>query len=215
MNYYYDIRLNLKRENIDSFYEWEQNDNIKHYKKVLLFKVDTKTIQELVNYHIIFDKSFLDEVKNKGIEYLDNELVIVPYIFIVSDGKASMAILQDKDIIYKSNLLIDDDLNILEMVYSLKQKKIPYTIKKSMLKKKFLRQEKETKEKLLKELDNLYKNKHSDILKYIYYELFNKQNNNIKEIYLELKYDINNNFGNSHYEIYDLIVLFNKKMYKL
>ena len=41
MNYIYDLLLNFN-ENIYEFYDWNKTDNIKHIKKIPIFKIDSK-----------------------------------------------------------------------------------------------------------------------------------------------------------------------------
>lgn len=213
MNYYYDVLLNLKRNTLDSFYEWDKDDDIKHFKKIPLIRVDSKTLNEFINYKINLTKTFLAEIYNKGIEYDNNELKLVPYVFIISDAKSSLACKYDpknKELL-RSNCLLNDDLNIIEIAYSLKAKKIEYFKKEKYKIDYTLRQEKEIRNILIKQINLFLENQRVNILKYLYYEIFNQNCDDLEKIAKDLKNDMKVNFNAKYLELYDLIVLFNKK----
>ena len=46
MNYIYDVVLNLQKEYYD-FYEWNQNDNIFHMRKIPIIKINKKQLLEI------------------------------------------------------------------------------------------------------------------------------------------------------------------------
>ena len=45
MNYFYDLFLNFNEENI-YFYEWDEFDNIEHFKRIPVFQVNNKTLND-------------------------------------------------------------------------------------------------------------------------------------------------------------------------
>ena len=71
------------------------------------------------------------------------------------------------------------------------------------------RKEKEIKNNLIKEFNNLYKNKKEEKLNYYYYEYFNKTPNDIENVYNSL-IKSTKNINNKHYQLYEIINMFNK-----
>ncbi len=61
MTYIYDILLNFN-ENLVEYFEWNDNDKIKYVKKIILFKVSSKVIEDIIYNDVLFDSSFTDKI---------------------------------------------------------------------------------------------------------------------------------------------------------
>lgn len=189
MNYIYDIYLNFKTKYIE-FFEWNKNDNIRHYKKITILKTSSK---DLYNF------------KKNIIQILDNQ-IIKEKIIIISDEKDALAVLFNKKGInkMKSDLNIEDKEEIINLIKTQNKKELKYII---LHKKNNIifntRFEIENKKKLLKEIEIISKNKELDKIKYIYMECFNKEEKNINKMTNKIKKEIikqNDNF----YIIYNI-----------
>ncbi len=205
MNYYYDIVLNLNEE-LYEFYEWEENDSIDFIKKIPLFRVSTKTLKDNLKYQTKFNQDLIEQIKNKTIikknENLEN-------VFLISDTKNAIALEINNEglVINRSKLLVSDEMNLIEMIYSLKEVKIEYEKIKKYEVRKELRQIEKIKKLIKCEIDLLYKEKNRSKLKYLYYEWFNIFENSLEKMYKEMNAELEKNFSEKLNNIYDLIKL--------
>ncbi|MCI9279175.1 MAG: DUF3603 family protein [Bacilli bacterium] len=205
MNYYYDIVLNLNEE-LYEFYEWEENDSIDFIKKIPLFRVSTKTLKDNLKYQTKFSQTMIEQIKNKTIikknENLEN-------IFLISDTKNALALEINNEglVINRSKLLVSDEMNLIEMIYSLKEVKIEYEKIKKYEARKELRQIEKIKKLIKCEIDLLYQEKNRSKLKYLYYEWFNTVENSLEKMYEEMNTELEKNFSEKLNNIYDLIKL--------
>lgn len=205
MNYYYDIVLNLNEE-LYEFYEWEENDSIDFIKKIPLFRVSTKTLKDNLKYQTKFSQTMIDQIKNKTVikknENLEN-------IFLISDTKNALALEINNEglVINRSKLLVSDEMNLIEMIYSLKEVKIEYEKIKKYEARKELRQIEKIKKLIKCEIDLLYQEKNRSKLKYLYYEWFNTVENSLEKMYEEMNTELEKNFSDKLNNIYDLIKL--------
>ena len=191
MNYINNIFLNLKTQYFE-FYEWNNNDIIKQYRKLPIIKVSSKDIFNLKNNEIILNKN-----------------LFIKSIYIFSDGKDIIAIKLDKNgnNKYKSDINISDQEKILNIIKNQKKTNLNYKILKE--KKIFFfntRKELENKTNTINELNLSYKNKEYEKLKYIYFECFNKKEKNINLIIKKIKKEIIHNSNNFN-KIIDIINL--------
>jgi len=205
MNYYYDILLNFQ-EKYYWFYEWDQNDNIDFIKKIPIFHVDSKTYIELITKKISLNKEFLNSIENKT-KLKSN--VYLKYTCIFSDGKNSIALeFNDEGIsINKSSLMLEDELNINEFMYTINLTKLDYSVLQNEELNNDTRQEINIKRLLKVEIDSMYQKKEYSKLKYIYLEWFNELSDNIETMYNDMLKKIDNNLSEKEYEIYELIKL--------
>ena len=65
MNYIYDILINFQPVLYD-FYEWNLNDNIEHIRKVPMFRVTEKDLNEIRDYKIQLDRDILVKIYKKN-----------------------------------------------------------------------------------------------------------------------------------------------------
>lgn len=197
MTYAYDILLNFKKNYFD-FFEWNNNDEIIHIKKIPIIKISNNDFSLFKYSSIRFDKKFLHSIYNKTKKYYTKKENI-KYSFLISNGYETIALKLNKNGIntYKSSLLLDEEEEITKIAINLEKEKIKYTILKkkqeNLLK---TRKEKETINHIINSLNKSYKNKETDKLKFLYLECFNNQENNIKKIYHTLKKETLNNDKN-------------------
>ena len=187
----YDIVLNFKKLPYE-FYEWNKTDEIFHIKKIPSFKVDDKTLFNVLNYDVIIKDNFLEEIHNKT-ETFNKK--IIKYSAVLYNGETALGILIDENgfVIKKSKLLFDEEDDIINHSKSADIYKLNYTIyKKEKINLNHTRYENNMINILNNYLSNLYKNKLYDELKYIYLECFDKKEDNISSMYLNLNDKINN-----------------------
>lgn len=205
MNYYYDVLLNFQ-EKYCMFYEWDEQDGIEFVKKIPLYHIDSKTYIDLFNNKVKVTNEFLKNIENKT-KLKSN--IYLEYTAIFSDGKNSIALEFNKkgEVINKSSLMLEDELNINEFMYSISINTLNYETIDSEIRYKETRQELKIKRLLKLEIDSMYKNKEYSKLKYIYLEWFNELSDNIENMYNNMLDKIKDDLSSKEYDIYELIKL--------
>lgn len=204
MNYYYDVVVNFQEKNY-RFYEWNENDEIEIIKKIPIFYVNAKTIKDIINNQIEVNSSFLEQIKNKT-EAKEKKL---EYVALFTTKNASIVLEFNKVglAITRSYLQVEDECNILEILYTLPLYKLEYKIKNKIATINELRIEQELKKFLLIEIEELYKNKNIKKMQFLYNEWFKKDCNDINKIYLDIKEKLNHELTENEINIYNLIKL--------
>lgn len=206
MTYIYDILLNFNEKLIE-YFEWDESDKIKYIKKIVLFKINSKSLREIINNEVVFSDDFLKKVP----KYQMNGSFDSLKICLFTDGFLVVGVLFKKNrVVLYSRMLCDEEKETLEISDNLDFIDVDYEI----IKKRdnsfdyLTRKEKSVKEKLDSFFDNYYFNKKYDILFYLYYEYFNSECNNIDEVYKSLKNSLND-FNNYHLNLFDIISISN------
>ncbi len=209
MNYYYDIILNWNELRAYDFYEWNDFDSLELIKKIPLIKIKHKTFLDLVTHNVKIDVSFLEIIKDKTLVSDKKDLKRIEYAALFTDTKNVIAIeFNEKgESISRSKLLVDDELNVLEVIYGLKDTNIDYEIRELLSTENTLRQEKDAKRLIQVEIKNLYQNKEIDKLKYLYYEYKKEKVEDIDYIYENIMHDLNTKFNKEILKLYYIIKL--------
>ncbi len=206
MYYYYDLLLNFQDSlNLYNFYEWEEKDDLDYVKKIPLYRVTSDSLQELFKFKVQFDQSFIEEIKNKTI--LKNSSKSLNNTFLVSDSKDSLALELNNEgvVISRSKLLLADEINLNEVMFTMKETKLKYKKIAKYKNSSSIRQIDEIKKLINCEINTLYESKNISKLKYLYYEWFNDLNDNVEEIYQTMKKTLKNQFDDNQKRIYELI----------
>ena len=208
MYYYYDCLLNFgSEEELYEFYEWESEDTIEFIKKIPLFRVSTFVLKELLKYKATFSKEFLQLIENKTIVKSQKECL--SYACIISDAKNALALEFNSkgEVISRSKLLLNDEVNLLEMMFTIKETEFTYEKREKYKTRKSLRQIGEIKKLIQCEIETLLESKNESKLKYLYYEWFNKTNEEVKSIVEDMRCALKKEYDDSFLRIYDLIKL--------
>lgn len=186
MNYYYDLTLNFDMENLWEFYEWEETDLLSDVKKIPLFRVNFETMKDFLVNHIKVCQSFVNDIAHKTIFRDMTEDVFAS--FLISDSKNSLAVMINEEgyVIALSKLLIVDDNNINEYIYTLMECEIPYEVLGLREKKTCLRQEEKLKHFIKVELQTLMDSENVQKLQYLYYEWFQQEEECIDKMYHDM-----------------------------
>lgn len=209
MNYYYDIILNWSELNAYEFYEWNDFDYLELIKKIPLIKVKHKVFLDLVSNNVKVEKEFLEYIQDKTLTSTKKGFKKISYAALFTDTKNVLALEfnQDGSSISRSNLLVDDELNVIEATYVLKEVTFNYEIIDKIKKDSSLRQIGEAKKLILLEINNLYKTKDINKLKYLFYEYKKENTDNIEYIYKRLIDDLNTKFNQEILKLYYIIKL--------
>lgn len=197
MNYIYDITLNLNKNNLYEFYEWREDDVPEFILKIPIYKIDKNAFFDIKNNNIIVDKDFLITIFDKTEVYTEDAISLIRYAALFSDGDNVIGIEFDSsgNSYMKSNLSIDDESEVLEIIKDIKYTLLDYKVKNinNLQIKLLTRKEKEEEEYLLNRVNSMYKNNETEKLKYIFYELYNEKLDNLEKVYSKLINAIKNN----------------------
>lgn len=194
MNYIYDILLNFQDVLYD-FYDWNPNDNIINIRKIPLFKIASNQLKEIKENSVRLELEFLKKIQNKTELFSSKDIRNIEYCCLFSDGTETIALLLKNNMIQKSNLLVDEEIEVLEVVTRLKEEKLEYQIIKRDKKIEFkTRKELETEKQIRKNLKKLKEENAYQQLKYLYYECFNEKEEDKEKILLRLEQTLEKNF---------------------
>ena len=180
MKYIYDILLNFN-EKLYEFYEWDDCDNFDYVKKIAIIKVNKDTLNDIRNNKIMLDDEFVKEIHNTCEVYTSKSIKSIEYACLFTSNSSIIACLFNyKGIsIMKSDLLLDEGLDIIEICKKIKPVTLKYTIISKEDKELITRHDKKKLIFMKQEINNMYKNNNIDKLKYLYYECFNKNEESI------------------------------------
>lgn len=192
MNYIYDLLLNFN-EKIYDFYDWNKTDNIRHIKKIPIFKISSSKMKIIKNNKIYFDKTFLDKIYKKTEEFTTKKNRYIDYACLFTDGLEVIGIKYDKKITY-SKLLIDEEFEVVNMSIHLSEKNIEINKLEQNEKDQFkTRKEIEQITEAKKILHKILRENNFEKIKYLYYECFEQKNDSREEIIKTFNEKIENN----------------------
>ena len=220
--YIYDILVNFNKNDLFEFYEWNDNDNIINIKKIKLARVDTNTLDNLINGSCKVDESLLVNIYRTCDVYNRNKY---DYACLITDSNRVIAFIFDKDGKFtacsnypeckyikhtekkeiKEIALLSKDLEKYNLIYvsdsETTKEKITF----------FTRQEKEIFKYLSDEIKRIYKSREYSKLKYIYQEYFDDASKSNKDMVNKLLGSLDK-IDNKHKEIYSVLVQTKKQV---
>ena len=218
MNYVYDINVNFNK-NFYDFFDWNRDDKVLHLKKIPIFRVSDNDYFNLKNSVVKVDNLFLQNIYKKTDLFTKNNVINNYYCCLITNSFEIIALKFNKkgNIIAKSSLIIEEELEILEYVNKMKQYSIKYDVV-CIQKNVFFRTRYEInlRNRIFNFLCDLKKLKKYDLVNYLFFECFNKYETDFfKEISL-MKKCLFDNFD-SVYKVFDnyfkISSLKNKKVY--
>lgn len=192
MNYIYDIFINPNDKYYD-FFEWDKSDEIYHIKKMPILKIKTEDFINILTNKIKLDNSFIEKI-NKKTEVFNSRKFDFSNSVLFTDTHDVLVVIFDKlgNTLYKSDLSIEEALDVLEISLHIRENNINYKIIKNEINNSFLtRNTLKTQNELLKKINSI-SNEEIDKLKYLYYECFNEEEIDYKKIVNKIKKNINN-----------------------
>ena len=211
MIYTYDILLNwTKEDRLKEFFEWNLEDDLENIKKIPIIRISETMMKDLLTSKIKIDKSFLFKIKCKTESYFHNDIDVIDYAVIVTTLKKSLALELDSEgnILYKSNLLLDEEEEVLDIGEELVIMDIPYNIISKNKKVSYLtRKEEEEKKFLIKEIKKIKANKEESKLNYLYKEFFTIELNSFNDKLNLIEQEISKDYNSFHHKLYNLLKL--------
>lgn len=212
MNYVYDILLNFQKQFYD-FYEWNSNDEIIHIRKIPIIKVSNNDFKTFQNSLIKFENNFIYKIYNKTERFSKAKAINLNYVFLVSNGKQTMALKLNKNGIntHISSLLLDEEEEISDIADDLELTNINYKVLKTYKRDIFkTRKESEIEKIIIQKLNEIYNNKELEKLNFLYLDCFNKEAENEDIAFKCLKQETLNNTKNSE-KIYNFFKIIEQK----
>lgn len=209
MNYTYDILVNFKEEMYD-FFDWNNNDDILHIRKIPLFRINAKDFYNIMHNLVKFDREFLDKVQNKTEIFNNRKIKNIEYAFLLTNGIEVIGYKLNSEYInkYSTSLLVDEDTEVSEICERLTETTIKYKIIKNKRINNFItRNDKEIIKFIKNEIKLLSKEDNYEKLKYLYYECFGKKEDNKDIIIKEIKNSLNDINEKVYMKIYDFLKL--------
>ena len=204
MNFYYDIVVNFQENNY-MFYEWAKSDVLEYIKRVPIFQVTTKVLRDIINNNIEVDKEFLDSIYNKT--KLKKGFLEYVSLFVSKNGAIVLEFASDGKVIARSGLQVNDECNVMEVIYTLPIFRLEYKVLNRLELNKDLRLESTIKDFINLEINTLYKNKEWEKIVFLYNEWFLKSNLNVGEMVQEMQNRLKGEITDREFRIYNLIKL--------
>ncbi len=200
MNYIYDIYLNFNKELYD-FFDWNRSDKLVHIKSIPVFKTTEENLTNIISHNIQLEENTFKDIYNKCTIW--NKSIKNKSYALFCDNNTIIAIEFNENgkSINKSSLLINEELEILETTYKLKEKNINFKILGKI--KNVLKTRNQIKEEqfVIKELKNIS----SEKLNYIYFECFGKREKN-KNIIMKKLLNLSKN-SKTYKNLYNILKL--------
>lgn len=206
MNFIYDIVLNFNKDYYE-FFEWNKKDNVVNIKKIPLFIVNNDIFNCMKYDFVSVNIDFIDRIKDKTYTYNKQK---IGNTCLLSNGKQVIGLLFNNkgDLIKRSSLLLDEEEEVLEEIYSSEITNIDIVkLKKGKINDNINRVQKEKKEFLIRYIN---KEKNSINLKYLYYDYFEKDEDDSNVIRDDLINEIKNNWNKKFDAFYETVKIFNK-----
>ena len=213
MNYIYDVSLNLAEKFIP-FYEWNRSDSIESFEKIGVCKVSHRDFVTIKNHMFKVSQDFLESIKATASLKDSAFLKAVDDAVIFTDEQSAIAIEFDTSglSIKRSDLLLLDDLNILELAYSMNRKRILYETLNLVESVNELREEKRIKNIIEEEIKNLLTKNDINKLKYLYLEWFRETESDPTLMYNRMKDALNDKISDREIKVYEIINLSHSKV---
>ena len=129
MNYIYDILLNFNDANeYFEFYEWKDNDCFEHIKRIPIIRISSEQMQEIFNYKIKIDSELLETIKGSTISYKNKKDIKFGCLFSDLNKVLALEFNSKGVVISRSNLLLDEEEDVLDETTLLDEEKIGYQL---------------------------------------------------------------------------------------
>ena len=203
MTYIYDVTLNFN-EVLYDFFEWNNNDNLIHVRKIPIFKVSNENFLNMLMYEVQLSDDILKKIKDKTDSYGKKTKSFTSCLIRNEDN--IIALKFDDNGISKqvSSIIIEEELDILEIRVKL-TKSFEY---KTLTKRKFLtstRYDSLNRTYLQNQINNLSIDNDREKIKYLYFEYFGKYINDEKTALNKLKKEvIKDNYNNNLRDFFKL-----------
>lgn len=209
MIYIYDLLLNFQDVNrLVEFFEWSDQDILEHVKKIPLFRIKSIDMDNICFGNIKIDSSILEKIKKKTLLYKKKKTITYATLFCDLNRVIAVEFSNKGEIIAKSCLLLDEEMEVLDNCKDLEEEVLNYKVTNKKEEISFLTRKEEFQQRyLLQEIKTLVDRKDEDKLIYLYEEIFGKDNISILNKYNRLIEKLKNHFDNNCKKLYEVVRL--------
>ena len=213
MIYIYDLLLNFQDVNrLVEFFEWSDQDILEHVKKIPLFRIKSIDMDNICFGNIKIDSSILEKIKKKTLLYKKKKTITYATLFCDLNRVIAVEFSNKGEIIAKSCLLLDEEMEVLDNCKDLEEEVLNYKVTNKKEEISFLTRKEEFQQRyLLQEIKTLVDRKDEDKLIYLYEEIFGKDNISILNKYNRLIEKLKNHFDNNCKKLYEVVRLSHSK----
>ena len=204
MSYIYDILANFN----DCFYEffdWNENDNIIHIKKLPILKVSVDFFNKVKYCDVVVDGSLIQKIYRRT-DFFSINKNKYKYVCCLCDGSEAIIVNFDSkgNVLGRSSLLIDEENEVIDISEGIDL--FEYNL--SVVREHNYDVFKTRKEISINHLffDEL-KCMDDEKIKYLYFECFNERENDVEKIINRINDEIINNFDSIYSKIYNFLKL--------
>lgn len=207
MIYIYDLIVNFNNK-LYNFYDWNEVDCLEHIRKIPVVKVSDNKIIDIINNNVQINEKLLNLIYNKTEMFNEKILEKIKYCCGIGSNNMFIVIKMDDNgnVIKRSSLLLDEELEVIDIISSLKYYNIEYIIKDKINYTNILREDEKNINKILNYLKELKNNNKEELLEYLYYEWYCKKITNNK-YYNKLIKDIKKEYTEKHVKYLKLLNL--------
>lgn len=202
MTYIYDVTLNFN-DILYDFFEWNENDNIIHVKKIPILKLDNTNFFNIITHKIKINNILLNKIRNKTETY-GKKTKNFTACLISNDENIIALKFNDEGISTDiSSINVEEELDILEI----KINHSNFFSYETLLERIFLTTTRfdNTNKKIIKtEINNLDLKKDKDKIKYLYFEYFGNYIDDELIALNQLKQEIKTGYNNNLKELFKL-----------
>lgn len=204
MTYIYDILVNFSECYFD-FYDWNENDNILHVKKMPIIKVNSDFLYNVKFNDVIVSKDLIDRIFNRA-EFFKKRNNRCKYVCCLCDGNSAIGVSFDisGNVLYRSSLLLDEENEIINITDDVSVDDYSFIVNNvndcDFFKTRY---EIYIQKYIVGELNLI----NDDKLQYLYYDCFDRLENNKNVILKDIYYELENNFSAIYLKIYDFLKL--------
>ena len=90
MVYVYDILANFNEKMID-FYDWDKNDQIRHIRKMPIFKVSSKVIMDIMFNKVKINSEIINLIKDKTEVFNLRSVNTLPFVCTFVSAETAVA----------------------------------------------------------------------------------------------------------------------------
>lgn len=131
--YLYNVWVNWRKQDkmtptILEYYEWRSTDNIEKIDKIPIVYVTNALYSYLNQCHVTLPKKIAKEIKNRTSKSSDNTLLSYPYVCIIANKHAALAIQWDEENKewYKSKLIPKQEKFVLRSKIQKQRFRLPF-----------------------------------------------------------------------------------------
>lgn len=204
MRYIYDILVNFNDIYFD-FYDWNDDDNIIHIKKIPILKVSSDFLNSVKYSSVIVDDLLLGKIYRKTDFFSVNKNEYC-YVCCLCDGREAFVVdFNSKGcVVGRSSMLIDEENEVIDLCECMDFCNYNVVVNSDMCTSLFkTRYEIDTNKSIMKQLKFL----NDEELCYLYFDCFDENESDVDKVFTRIISEIDCNFDYIYTKVNDFLGL--------